>query len=462
MQVVHQHVRRALWATALSALAAAPAFGAGFALLEQSASGLGRAFAGSAAVADDASTVFFNAAGLAEQDSQVVGVFTDIDIKSRFHNAASVAPVGQTSLGDEGGNAGGPNYVPAAYLAWRFSPRTVFGLGLNAPYGLKTVYDDGWLGRFQAIRSDVKTINVNPELAWKLNDHVSVGVGISQQRIDATLTSDINLAGIALSSLASGCGSSIPAAACPAAQAAALGLTGSSIVHGTDSAWGYNAGVLVKFTDATRVGLSYRSAVNYHVEGDVNFALPTSSNAIVGNIIARAQALQLYNGPVYLDLKLPALAIASLQQQIAARAWVTADVSWTGWSTVPSLDVIRTSGAALSSTPEKWKDTWRYALGADAQVSEQWTLRVGAALDQSPVPDATRTPRLPDHNRTWFTAGVSWKPSKVFGADLGYAHLTAKDAALNQDAGNAQLNGLINGTQKSQIDIVSVQGHINF
>lgn len=458
MTSIQRHVHHGLYAATLLAVTTAPAFGAGFGLLEQSGSGLGRSFAGSAAVTDNASVMFFNAAGLAALDSQVVAGVSGIDIDSRFHDGGSAAATGQTTLGGEGGNAGGWNTVPSAYLAWRLSPRFVFGLGLNAPFGLSTEYDSDWLGRFQAVRSEVTTVNINPAVAWKINDHVSVGVGLDQQRIDATLTSKVNVAAAVLQQVASLCASGgIPAGSCPGAQAAAVGLSGNTVVHGTDDAWGWNAGVLLNFGEATAVGVSYRSAINYHIRGDVNFTLPDSSNPYVAGIIAAAGAGQLADGPVSLDLKVPDTAIVSLSQKIADRTTLMADVSWSGWSSVPALNIVRDSGTTLSNTPERWKDTWRYALGADAQISDAWTLRVGAAFDQTPVPDSTRTPRLPDGDRTWLSAGASWQISKRFGVDAGYAHLWVKNAKLEQDNGNAQLYGVISGEQKSSIDIFALQ-----
>ncbi|MFT3907504.1 MAG: outer membrane protein transport protein [Steroidobacteraceae bacterium] len=464
MKSIDRSVKQLLWMAALGAAGVAPAFGAGFALLEQSASGLGRSFAGSAAVADDATTIFFNAAGLAELNSQAVVGASLVDIDSKFHSdLVSVAAAGQTSVGGDGGNAGGLNTVPSAYLAWRLSPRLVAGLGVNAPYGLKTEYDNGWVGRFQALKSDVKTLNINPTLAWRLSDRWSFGIGADQQHIKATLSSNVNVAAALLNTLTTMyANSQISQGNYLTAAAASYDLTGTSTVTGSDNAWGWNAGALFKATDNTRIGVSYRSAISYHIRGDVNFDLPGSTNPYVAGIIATAGVGQLADGPVSLDLKLPALAIASLTHKLTDRAAVMADVSWTGWSSVPALNIVRDSGTTLSSTPEKWKDTWRYALGADCQVSDSWVLRVGAAYDQSPVPDSTRTPRLPDADRTWLSAGASWKPNQTLVIDAGYAHLIAKDAKLDQDNGSEAAYGLIDGVQKSSIDIFALQAHLNF
>jgi long-chain fatty acid transport protein len=111
----------------------------------------------------------------------------------------------------------------------------------------------------------------------------------------------------------------------------------------------------------------------------------------------------------------------------------------------------------LSVTPELWEDTWRYALGATYQVSNEWKVRGGVAFDESPVPDSTRTTRLPDAERKWVAAGVQWQPSAAMQLDFGYAHLFSSDVGLDQDDGNATAFGLVNGKQASDVNIVSVQ-----
>jgi long-chain fatty acid transport protein len=134
-----------------------------------------------------------------------------------------------------------------------------------------------------------------------------------------------------------------------------------------------------------------------------------------------------------------------------------ADVAWTGWSSIQDLRIVRDSGQVLSVTPERWEDTWRYAVGATYQLNEQWKLRGGVAYDETNVPDSTRTARLPDSDRTWVAVGAQWNPGNAWVVDVGYAHLFAKDASMNQDDGNAVARGFLLGEQGSTVDIVSAQ-----
>jgi long-chain fatty acid transport protein len=204
--------------------------------------------------------------------------------------------------------------------------------------------------------------------------------------------------------------------------------------------------------------LSYRSSIDYTLEGGVRFRPATATNAIGAGIIASVSApgATLATGPATVDLKLPDIATASLYHRIG-QVELMADVAWTGWSSIQDLRIVRDSGQVLSVTPERWEDTWRYAVGATYQLNEQWKLRGGVAYDETNVPDSTRTARLPDSDRTWLAIGAQWNPGNSWVVDVGYAHLFAKDASMNQDDGNAVARGFLIGEQESTVDIVSAQ-----
>jgi long-chain fatty acid transport protein len=449
----------ALWLGVALCCASSSAFASGFALLEQSASRLGSAFAGTAAAADDASSIFYNPAGLAKlQESQFLVVASGISIKSEFNNAASQAALGQ-ALGNEGGDAGDWNAVPAAYLALPINDRIALGFGVNAPFGLKLEYGDGWMGRFQALKSEIKTYNFNPTLSWRVSEQFSLGIGANYQRIQAELTNSVNYTAVVAQGLqARVAAGQLPASAVPGLIGLNSGLQGNTGVRGDDAAWGFNVGALYEFSPDTRVGVSYRSKLDYTVEGSVQFAPPTATNPVGAAIIAAVSApgAQLASGPAQVDLELPDSAIASLYHRMG-KVELLADVAWTGWSSIQELRIVRDTGTVLSVTPERWEDTWRYAVGAAYQLNDQWKLRGGVAYDETNVPDSTRTARLPDSDRTWIALGAQWNPGGTFVVDVGYAHLFADDAALNQDDGSATARGFLVGEQQSAIDIVSAQ-----
>ena len=189
-------VKQALAALTL-ALGAGEASAAGFALSEQNASGLGNAFAGQAAVAEDASTIFFNPAGLSFLGGGQVVVGADyIKPSIKFsNNGSSTPPFGIANLGDNGGNAGKDIVVPDVYLSIPIGDFSV-GIGAGAPFGLDIEYDNNFMGRFQGIKSDVTSYNINPTIAWKINPRFSIGAGVNYQHIHAELTSMTNGSGL--------------------------------------------------------------------------------------------------------------------------------------------------------------------------------------------------------------------------------------------------------------------------
>lgn len=417
----------------IAGISSGSAMAAGFQLWEQNVSGLGNAYAGSAASAEDASTIFFNPAGmtlLSAGHAQVVIGGNAIKPTAKFSNSGSTAAAGSGvvfPVGGDGGDAGDWAFVPNAYVAVPITDRISFGLGLGAPFGLKTEYDSDWRGRFLAVKSDVQTINVNPSIAFKVNDQLSLGAGFSYQHFKAELTSNTNY--FALSG-----------------GAATVQPEGLTTVKGDDDGWGWNVGAIYQLSPSTRLGLSYRSAIQYHVDGDVRF---DNRPAFLAAAIP--------NGPITLDIKLPDTAIFSVHQKLSDQWEMLGDVSWTGWSSIQSLDIKRTNGALLSSTPEHFRDTWRVALGGNYKYSDSWKFRMGVAYDQTPVRDEFRTPRLPDEDRFWLSFGAQYRLTQAAAIDVGYTHVFFKDPSIRDNGGSTAGKGLLVGDYDSSVDILGVQ-----
>jgi long-chain fatty acid transport protein len=408
-----------LLTTVALTLGAGSAFAAGFQINESSASGLGTAFAGGAAVAEDATTMWSNVAGMSRiRERQVVGAIL-IKPSIKFRNENSLAATGQP-LGGEGGDAGGVNVVPNLYVVAPLGPEWSVGLGLNSPFGLVTEYSDDWVGRFQAIKSSIKTINVNPGVAWRPMPRVGVGIGLNYQRIDAEFSNKVPPAAIS-------------------------GLDATAVVEGTDNAWGWNAGVLWELDDKTRAGAHYRSSIDYHIVGTVKFSHPA---------VAATQ-----NSGISSDVKLPAILNLSYFATLNDRWDVLADAQWTQWSTIQTLRFVRDNGTTLQSTPENFKDTWKVAIGAHYRYNSAWTLRGGVAFDQSPVPNADRTPRLPDADRTWLALGAQYRISTNLTVDAGAAYVLVKKAAIDNvgSAPGSVVNGRLAGHYNSNTLIASGQ-----
>lgn len=438
---------------------------AGFQLMEQNASGLGTAYAGSAAMAENASTVFFNPAGMAylPQGRNIAFGVDAINPSAKFSNTGSVAPLLQALHNDNGGDAGDLAFVPHGYFTMPINERISFGLGVGAPFGLKTEYDSGWDGRFQGIKSDVKIINLNPSISYKVNDTVALGFGLNYQHIKGEFTSAVNYAGAVFAAAyarALGAGASPAAAQAAAAAAGRPAGEGLATITGSDSAWGYNFGAMFQISPQTRLGVSYRSEIEYHLTGSADFSR-TGIAAIDGILASAASSAR--GGPIYADIKIPDALIISGLHHLNDKWDIMGDVSWTGWSKIPVLTFNYANGpATLSSTQEDWRDTWRVAVGGSYKYNEQWKARFGLAYDQTPVPDNTRTPRLPDSDRTWLSVGGQYKPSKESAVDFGYTHIFIKDGSINNNAGSQNSYGLVQGNYENSVDILGVQYSFTF
>lgn len=437
---------------ALSA-SASRAYASGFQLVEQNGSGLGNAYSGQAAAAEDASTIYFNPAGLTRIPGlQVVAALDFVRPSSEFKNRGTTPATLQPTLGGTGGDAGSLGLVPNGYVSYEAVPGMIWaGIGVNAPFGLETKWDSGWMGRFHAIKSSVKTINLNPTVAWKIVPWLSIGAGVNYQWFDAELTNSVNYSAAAF---AAGGATALAALAASGCGTLAGGCEGVAKVSGDTWSWGWNVGAMIELPTRTRIGVTYRSALTHYIKGDVSF----------GNRPALLAAA-LPDGPVKTTLEVPDTVSVAVAQQVIPTLQLLADFTWTGWSSIQDLSIYRTSGAPLTSTPLKFDDSWRVGLGANYQATEAVKLRLGVAYDTTPVRNEFRTPRLPDQDRTWLAGGVQWAFSKRAAIDLGIAYLFIKDASSNlpsvdpnpRPGFSAPPRGNLIGTYGADVWIGSVQ-----
>lgn len=411
-------------AAVLATLPGIAAAAAGYSLIEQSGSAMGNAYAGAAASAEDASTLYFNPAGMSRlKGKQVAVALHAIRPSAAFTPGATAAGAVLQPAGNNGGDPGDWGYVPNGYFSMEIDPAMRFGVGVNVPFGLQTSYDPAWIGRFQAIQSKILTINVNPALAYRVSDTLTLGAGLNYQTIDGTLTSAVNYSAAAFSVGGAGALAAIGGA----------GVEGVSTIKGKDAAWGYNFGILLDATPQTRVGLAYRSTIDYTLTGTVTF---TNRPALLAAAIP--------DGAVSLNVRMPDTFSASVFHELSDKWDVMADATWTGWSVFKQLKIDRASGANLITVQENWRDSWRFSVGANHHYNDRWTARMGLAYDQTPVPDAFRTARIPDQDRVWLSFGGQYKPGKDSAIDVGYTHLFIRNATIADNqvaAGKGNLAG---------------------
>ena len=268
---------------------------------------------------------------------------------------------------------------------------------------------------------------------------MSIGAGFSWQKIDAEY---VRLAG-------TGAGSSHVTAK----------------MNLDDTAWGWNLGALFTLSPSTKVGLSYRSEMKYHTDGDVKLSSDGSAAgnaALPGFLAAGGQS------DVRANLNLPDTFIMSVTQKLSDKWEMLGDVSWTGWSSIPKVDIMRASGVAVGDKAQtletKFDDAWRVALGANYQYNDAWKLKFGVAYDQTPVPNSTyRLVSLPDNDRVWFSFGTQWTPDKTSRLDLGVTYIYVRDSHINNNqSGEVPSRGTVTGEYSGDIWLLGAQYSMSF
>ncbi|WP_415770490.1 OmpP1/FadL family transporter [Pseudomonas sp. LB3P38] len=379
-------------------------FASGFALNEQSISGMGTGFAGRSSSADDASTVFGNPAGMSRlKREQVTGGVAFIDAHADISDASS-SPNGGTNKGDMVPFMG----VPMGYYVKPIDDHWAVGFGVYAPFGLVTDYENGFAGRYFGSKSEVKIVTLQPTVSYAFNDKVSIGFGPTINRIDGTLESNLSLN---------------PRAA-----------DGTVKIKGDDTALGYNIGIMVQALESTRLGLTYHSKVKYKLEGDtkVNYGVLA---ALGQNPNQKFDAS--------LDITTPESVDFSVTHQLDDQWTLYAGSTWTRWSRLKEITVenegvpaaLAARGFGTITEEQNWHDTWAHAIGASYQLNKQWVLRTGLSVDQAPTNNVNRSPRIPTGDRKIFSLGAGWSPTDDLTIDVAYSYLREESVKVNNSNG---------------------------
>ena len=408
------------------------AFAAAFQLTGQSASGVGIANAGAAAAAEDASTLYYNPAGMTylSEGHNISVAATVLDRSTRFTNDGSSQLGGAYPLGGDGGNGGGTHVVPAMYYSYSLNSAWRLGLAINPTFADETEYDKNFVGRYSGLKTKIRIVNVNPSVAYKVNDALSLAVGINYAKADVEFKQ------------------AVPFPANPANP------DGTGVLKGDATGWGYILGAMFQPTKDTRLGLSYRSKIKFDLEGTQNVQLPG-----LGTVIDRS---------ITVDLTTPDTASLAIHHQMNPKWAVLADYTWTGWSKLQKLEPLTSSGArAVAPLRYNFKDTYRVGLGTTYQLNDQWMLRMGVAFDKGAVPDdASRTMTVPDQDRTWLALGAKWKITPKASLDVGYAHIFVKEARTARNVygtvNEAPVVQTVRGKFETSVDYLSLQLNYSF
>ncbi|MBK1691772.1 OmpP1/FadL family transporter [Ectothiorhodospira mobilis] len=391
-------------------LAAEPVRAAGFYIQEQSVSGLGRAFAGEAAVARDASTVFFNPAGMTSLSGPELQLASHLLMpKAEVENDGSTVTTPGTGgapvpvSGGSGGNPYDPTPVPNLFYARPLSADTWIGFGITAPFGLVNDYDEDFFARYDSTETDLKVLNLQPSLAYRVSDRLSIGGGLDIQRAKATLKS------------------AIPDPTVPGGPTVAT--DGEQRLDADSWDFGFNLGMTWQATPATRLGAHYRQGIEHELDGEASVRYPTG--------LAAMQGTPGYSKDGKATLHLPDMLALGASHELNDRWTLMAQYKWFNWSNFDEIRIRFDDGSPDSTTVQNYGDSWALALGAEYMLNGQWTLRGGLQFDRTPTRDGYRTTRTPDGDRLWYSLGASYATGDRWALDLAYTYIDIASEPLD-------------------------------
>ena len=419
----------ALALAVLGTLFAGQAAASGFQLREQSVKNLGRSNAGSI-VGADASVVSLNPAAMVNLDQRTFQMdAVDIDLTAKFTGGGTIlglpASAATSLTGGNGGDPGSPTLVPnvSAVFPMHGALEGVWlGASVGAPFGLKTEYDPGWVGRYRALTSDVKMVDLTLSAAYKFNDQFSIGVGFIYEHAQATLSKAVDF-GTAICAQAAASVPTSPANTCfnPAWPLYPLyhpqSADGSFTVKGSDNGIGWVFGMQFKPNEQFALGVSYRSTIRQNLTGTLDF---NGVPALVG------ADPRFQDGPGGAKLETPSILTVSASYAFTDRFRMMADYQHTGWHTLHDVTIVRNTGVVVGSEDFSWGNSNFFSVGGEYDLSDMVTLRFGVGHDESPTNDVTRTPRLPDNDRMLYSIGGTWHVSSNLSFDAAFQRITIK------------------------------------
>jgi long-chain fatty acid transport protein len=403
-----------------------------FMLHEQSPAASGRSYAGSAAIADDASTIFYNPAGMTELKRAEAQIGSNLimpraEISNRGSTASVFfgAPAPFTGTSDQGFD---PQLSGHMYLAAPAAESLWLGLGVTVPYALANHYDNDFFGRYDSTRASLRAVDVAPSVAYRVLPQVSIGGGIDIQYMDAKLVN-------AIPNPFDPSGSPTPA------------TDGLFSVEGSDWSLGYNVGALFKPMDNVRVGMTYRSSITHKIEGDATTEF------------AGSKSVQDFSTKV----KLPDTIALGVAYDVTPTVTLLGQVGYYGWSSFKEVR-LRLEDGTQPTTTENFRDTWSLSLGTQWAVARGWKLRGGMLYDQTPTRDQYRSTIIPDVDRLWASVGATYEISDSMALDFSYQHMFAKEGPINRTNSFPALATTVQttGTTETSADILGLTLRMQF
>ncbi|GEK51451.1 OmpP1/FadL family transporter [Vreelandella venusta] len=412
---MHNKFKKLTLAAAVASVASVAFVGqaqaGGYQINEQSVSGQGYGHAGRSSNVHDATIVYGNPAGMSFLDrAQITVGGTFLSVNSDISNvrASQSSPAflqatgGATDTlpvtGSNDGDMVPGTLVPFAFYAHPVNEQLAFGFGVYAPFGSKTEYENDFQGRNQGNYTEVKVMTAQPTVSYRFNEQWSVGAGLTYNRVEGELRRQVPVA-------------------------TPMGLSEvDSRVEGDDEAWGYNLGVIYQPVPETTFGLTYRSKVDFNLEGSFAANSPVLDQLGIGTVTDTAA----------LDLTTPETVNFSLTQQMSDKLKLMFGVSWARWSRFDQILVTGTERGVITNEQQNYSNAWAFSTGGEYQLTPTLALRAGVALDFTPTQDATRSVRIPSDDRRIFSIGAGWSPTPDLTLDVAYSYLTERSTHVDQ------------------------------
>ncbi|WP_318451282.1 outer membrane protein transport protein [Photobacterium leiognathi] len=370
--------------TAAIALASSQSMAAGFQLNAQSATGLGRAFAGDGVIADNASTMAKNAASMTLFDAPalslgVIAIDTDVKVKDTGIrtplNPNHPLPIDDASIG-------GTSYAPNIYYIQPINDKFAVGASLYSNFGTKTEFNEDYAADLFGGITDVKSVNLGLSAAYRINQQLSIGGGLDVIYGSGKLERGRN--------------------------SPLLGGKDAVNIDADGVALGFNLGTIYELDQNNRFGLSYRYSPTLEAKGDINY---------LGRDIGNEK----------LKMPLPDMAEFSGFNKLNDKFAVHYSIQWIRWS---EFDKLETTGGTFSKAYE-WQDSWHYSIGGTYYLNNQWTLRAGYMHDTSAQNKETSI-SVPDSDRNWLSGGFSYHLDSKSTIDFGLTYLIGKDVSVEE------------------------------
>ncbi|MEO9275503.1 outer membrane protein transport protein [Marinomonas sp. 5E14-1] len=417
---------------AASLVVASSAYSAGFALNDHSATASGTALAGVAASGVDISFSYWNPAlflNAAETTVYVSGAYVMPSMEATVTEAKNGTDLTATSANSSTDPVNN-TLVPAIYFAKPLSDSTVTGISLNVPYGLSGDYGDEWAGRFHATETSIQDIALSFSLAHRLNEKFSVGASVQLHQADVVLASAIGNAALS---------------------------EGDGRIEANATGYGYSLGALLEPVKGTRVGVGYRSEVDFDFEGDVTYANVDTLNSF---------GLSLLDVAVSDSLTFPSVFTISLDQELTEKLTLGLTAMRTGWDSIDGLRIDFDDDATTQSDSVLTFDfeyQWFYSAGLTYDYSDTLILRTGVAIDYSPVTDEYRSARTPDGDRTWLSFGGTYNVNDMASLTFAYTHVVIDDVSVSRDdTGEDVARGILEADYESSANLFSLAMNMSF